>query len=337
MSGKRISNLLGKITVLFVICCFCLSTQAKYGGGTGEPNDPYLIYDANQMNAIGADANDWDKCFKLMADIDLSGYILTVFNIIGNEDNPFTGVFDGNSHTISNFNYTSTDRDFIGLFVYVSGENAEIKDIGLIDPNVAVETHAGSLVGYLVNGTITDCYVEGGRVSSDHYPGALVGQNSGSITGCYSSATVSGHIIVGGLVNTNWSKIINCHATGGVVGNSRVGGLVGQNFGTITDCYSTGNVAGESVVGCLVGTNYGTISTSFAAGDVRGKDHVIGGLVGDNRRAVLNSYATGSVSGTYDVGGLVGRNGFRDLPATICKCYASGRVSGGHQRGAGGE
>jgi hypothetical protein len=75
MCETRKSNLLAKITVFFVICCCCLPAQAKYGGGTGEPNDPYLIYTAEQMNAIGADPNDWDEHFKLMADIDLNGYV----------------------------------------------------------------------------------------------------------------------------------------------------------------------------------------------------------------------------------------------------------------------
>jgi len=116
MSGTRISSLLGKITVLVVICSCSFSAQAKYGGGTGEPNDPYLIFDANQMNAIGADSNDWDKHFKLMADIDLSAYTETEFNIIGTYwRNPFTGVFDGNDRTISNFTYISTGTSCIGL------------------------------------------------------------------------------------------------------------------------------------------------------------------------------------------------------------------------------
>lgn len=44
MSGTRISSLLEKITILVIICCFSISTQAKYGGGTGEPNDPYQTY-----------------------------------------------------------------------------------------------------------------------------------------------------------------------------------------------------------------------------------------------------------------------------------------------------
>ena len=56
MVGTRTSNLLHRITILLIICCCCLLAQGKYGGGTGEPNDPYLIYDANQMNEIGASA-----------------------------------------------------------------------------------------------------------------------------------------------------------------------------------------------------------------------------------------------------------------------------------------
>ena len=51
------------------------------------------------------------------------------------------GVFDGNGKTISNFSYTSTGADSVGLFAYVYGEqtgNAVIKNLGLIDPNVDV-------------------------------------------------------------------------------------------------------------------------------------------------------------------------------------------------------
>jgi len=39
-------------TCALVLFNIALPAQAKYGGGTGEPNDPYLIFDANQMNAI---------------------------------------------------------------------------------------------------------------------------------------------------------------------------------------------------------------------------------------------------------------------------------------------
>ena len=107
---------------------------AKYGGGTGEPNDPYQIWDANHMQAIGTDPCDWDKHFVLMADIDLSQFDGSdgreKFNIIGNDwDDSFVGVFDGNDHAISGFSYYSNDRDYLGLFGYVSGPNAKIKNL----------------------------------------------------------------------------------------------------------------------------------------------------------------------------------------------------------------
>jgi len=69
MRGK--ANLVkGLLCVLFLTW----PVQAKYGGGSGTAEDPYLINTAEQMNAIGANWDDWDKHFKLMADIDLSSY-----------------------------------------------------------------------------------------------------------------------------------------------------------------------------------------------------------------------------------------------------------------------
>ena len=274
---------------MLTICFSALPAQGEYGGGTGEPNDPYLIYDANQMNAIGADSNDWDKHFKLMADIDLSVYTGTSFNIIGERyydsgwiENPFTGVFDGNGHTISNFSYTATDGDYIGLFGYVSDPNAEIKNLSLIDPNINTETvgQFGSLVGYLEHGTLTGCSVDGGSISLGS-GGGLVGINSGTISDCSLSANVSGDIIVGGLVGQNWGGTIsNCYSNGTVSGISQVGGgLVGANSGTITNCHSSATVSGLLVLGGLVGGNGGTITNCYTNGCVSGQS-ILGGLVG---------------------------------------------------------
>jgi hypothetical protein len=281
----------------------------KYGGGTGEPNDPYLIYTSCQMNEIGADDNDWDKHFKLMADIDLSGYTGTEFNIIGVghfectldlcwfDGTPFTGVFDGNGHTISNFTYEYSGDEFVGLFGYVDGESAQIKNLRLIDPNVdAGKDDVGSLVGYLEDGTITDCYVEGGSISGNHAVGGLIGATGST------------------------PQISNCHATGNILGTGwHVGGLVGANSGTISNCYSTGSVSGSSYVGGLVGSNFDTISNCYSNGNVSGTTNV-GGLVGMNGLCIpewrcfpgtiSNCYSAGSVSGDGDVGGLVGLNEF---------------------------
>jgi len=282
-----------------------------YGGGRGEPNDPYLIYTAEQLNTIGLITCHWDKNFKLMADIDLTVFPGTSFNIIGSYDSPFTGVFDGNDHTISNFNFTSTSLSYIGIFGYAS--HCEIKNLRLIDPNVDAGTGAGvgSLVGYLRNGTITNFYVEGGSVAGWTAIGGLVGGNSGTITNCYSTASVTGERRVGGLVGCNYysGTITNCYSTASVSGELWVGGLVGFIYdynGTINNCYSMGDVsASRDYVGGLVAYNGGTISNCYSTASISG-DRLIGGLVGSSSGTITNCFSTGSVSGNSYVGGLVG-------------------------------
>ena len=173
----------------------------KYGGGCGEPNTPYLIYTAEQLNTIGLNKEDADKHFKLMADIDLSAYKGDSFNRIGSYAVPpdwrlsFTGVFDGNDHTISNFTYVvdvnePPSRGYygdwdVGFFGHVNGPEAQIKNLGLIDPNIYPAatcservSRVGAIAGRLSDGSITNCYVEGGRVSADISVGGLVGSTS---------------------------------------------------------------------------------------------------------------------------------------------------------------
>ena len=270
------------ITLLISICLFSLPIQAQYGGGTGEPNDPYLIYTAGQMNEIGLREDDWDKHFKLMADIDLSDYTGTEYNVIGTDmDNRFTGVFDGNGHTISNFSYTSTRRSYIGIFGCVGTQldKGEIRDLGLLDPNVDAGTGScvGSLVGCLGDGTISGCYAEGVIISGDDKVGGLLGDNGDTITNCYAKGTVSGtseswYGGTGGLAGFNSSRIINCYSMTDVWGNQTAGGLLGMNSGHVITCYSTGSVSGNRNIGGLVGIRWGgTTRDSFWDTQVIGK------------------------------------------------------------------
>ncbi|MHC4583217.1 MAG: hypothetical protein ACYS3N_01730 [Planctomycetota bacterium] len=40
------------ISLLFIICLLSVPTYAQYGGGTGGPNDPYLIATAEDLIAL---------------------------------------------------------------------------------------------------------------------------------------------------------------------------------------------------------------------------------------------------------------------------------------------
>jgi hypothetical protein len=274
------------------------------------------------MNAIGAEPNDWDKHFKLMTDIDLSVYKGTDFNIIGYwvhwyfPDNiPFTGVFDGNGHSISNFSYMTTIASGnIGLFAYVDGDNAQIKDLGLIDPNIDARGDVGSLVGQIVRGTITNCYVEGGGIIGNDHAGGLVGQNYGTITNCYSNTVVTGGDDVGGLVgyNDTYSRISCCYSTGRISGKEYVGGLVGNNRGEIVNCYAIGSILGNKIVGGFVGGNGWPqlpMSRPYPPAEI------------------TNCYSTGSVSGSNHIGGLVGRQGYGRATTSFWDIQTSGQTT----------
>ncbi len=336
------------LTLLFILIVAALTakqTQAEYGGGSGTAEDPYLIYTAAQMNAIGANSLDWDKHFKLMADIDLGEFTGNSFNIIST----FTGGFDGNDHRISNFTYEGGH----GLFNYVIGKNAYIKNLVLVNPevNAVLLNRVGLLAGKIEDGKVINCRVEQGIVTGEQSVGGLVGMCwRGIITNCHSIATVSGsginpnnEFMFGGLVGFNYEgTVTDCSSAGSVSGGYMYfGGLVGDNMGgEVLNCRSQANVTGGDWVGGLVGcndcltiTNPGLISYCTASGDVVGNE-LIGGLAGLNWCAISDCYATGNVSGSSDVGGLVGDNITASIDsegqtdAIISNCYSVGQVSG---------
>jgi hypothetical protein len=211
------------------------------------------------MNTIGAHPGDCHKHFKLMADIDLAEYTETDFNIIGTfYGYAFRGLFDGNKHKVSNFTYGPTDANFVGLFGYVDGSDAEIKDLDLVNPNTNGGTgdNVGSLVGCLRRGNISRCSAQGG--------------------------TVSGDDCVGGLIGRNYIGIVeNCYATSSVLGNSNLGGLAGRTYVEISNCYSTGAVwEYADLAGGLAGFNHGAISSAFWDEQTSGQTAGVGGTGG---------------------------------------------------------
>jgi hypothetical protein len=320
-----------------------VTSEPVYGGGSGTEADPYQIWTAEQLNTIGLIPCHWEKHFLLMADIDLSGFPGSEFNIIGYVIG-FSGVFDGNGHTISNFTYTSTGTNYIGLFGYIHDPNTEIKNLGLIGPNVDAETgrSVGSLVGWFDSGTITNCYVEGGSVSGRYNVGGLVGYNEdGTISNCYATGSVFGDQYVGGLVGYNENTIVDCYTSGNVTGSYTVGGLCGKSAGPhhgtgqsrIHNCFSKATVTGNTLIGGLIGHSGATVTGCYSTGTVIGRDDYswsIGGLIGSNggHGSIKNCYSTGSASGNGYVGGLVGSSsGF------VSNCYSAGDVSGYEQVG----
>jgi len=306
-----------------------IPVQAQYDGGTGEPNDPYLIRTAEQMNAIGANPADWGKHFRLTADIDLSAYAGTSFNLIGNATTPFSGVFDGNGRSIAHFNYTDDNRDDVGLFGHISGPEAQVRDLMLIDPNVSARTrlNVGSIVGYLAAGRIVGCKVAGGVVRGGQNVGGLVGRHQASRMRSLLIAAASSDPAIG-ISAAPEPAVQNCRFTGSVSGERRVGGMIGEcNGSSLSGCCVEGTVSGKVEIGGLAGRNNARIANCYAIADTTGTDRV-GGLVGAGNSAgvIENCYAAGRVAGSDpNTGGLVG---YEDTQGPVFMSFWDTQTSG---------
>ena len=307
MTASRNSRSLEIINLIITVCIMTLPVYAKYSGGTGEPNDPYQIATAEDLIALGEEPNDYNKCFILIDDIDLAGYIFNKAVIApdindiesGFQGTSFTGVFDGSGYKISNL--TIIGESYLGIFGNISSE-AKVNDLGVLDVNIVSLGFSG-LVGYNSSGTVTQCYSTG-MVTGNGYVGGLVGYNrSGTLIQCYSTCSVNG---------TGYN----------------IGGLVGCNSyaGIVSQCYSTGTVTGNSYVGGLVGANYGNcrVIQCYSTGSVSNHTWAVGGLVGENGGDVIQCYSNGSVSGNGRVGGLVGYN----YSGSVTKSFWDTQTSG---------
>ena len=249
---------------------------------------------------------------------------------IATSASPYTGIFDGQNHTISGLYFNQEDSYDVGLF---SRNNGKIANAGILDSYFYGTSKVGGVCGNNYTGTITNCY-NTGSVSGLGNLGGVSGYNyTGSITNCYNTGNVSGSSgFVGGVSGCN-SKgtIINSYNAGSVSGLECVGGVSGDNdTGSITDCYNIGNVSGsEGNVGGVNGNNNGGIITnSYNAGSVSGIERYVGGVNGWNNGTITNCYNVGSVSGSGYVGGVNGWNN-----GTITNCYYDSTIYTGNAIG----
>ena len=215
----------------------------------------------------------------------------------GNLTGWYTGIFDGNGHSISGL-YVNRDeaaddvhtwfKSCIGLFGYYSGVT---RNLSVLDSYMRGKDCIGGICGYNDGGTIQNCY-SAATVCGDSYIGGICGRSEGD------------------------SIIENCYNTGYVYGATRsIGGICGDNSATLQGCYNVGNVNGKFYVGGIVGESSGSgntiwIKDCYNRGNVIGDTKDIGGIGGYiGRSLVENCYSQATVSGNTNVGGICG-NGY---------------------------
>lgn len=323
---------------------------AREDGGSGTVDDPYKISRPIDLFAMYTLVNSSyynsfsNAYYSLENDIDMKGE--QIF-IIGDGNYSFSGDFNGNGHTISNYfiadnyveqeSYLTVFSPYIGLFGYAT--MASIYDLNLenfsIDVNAAtVESgfYAGGLVGFGYGVNITNCSVSG-TITADadenyfgYIGGIIAGQNSysdgatiyySSVRSCSSDVTISGE---SGYIYT----------AGGIAGE--VTSYNSQVSSFILNCYSTGNISGAMNAGGIAGyvDPYGSIKGCYATGIIEA----------DNRIPVMSSYEyysyayAGGIAGYVDYGSVVSDCFFTGKTYATTKATEAGYAQAGDIVGA---
>lgn len=304
--------------------------EAAYGEGDGSAESPYQIRIAPEWRLLMTRPKDWNKHFVLVDDIDLSEETVAP---VGNDTTPFTGIFDGNNHTIHNVMIDEPENTHVGLFRHI-GPGGQVKSLHLRNLYVRGEEYVGGICGEN-EGMIRNCSVAGDIKGPDRHwgtvcYGGICGLNSaGGVVNCYSEADVQGDVGVGGVVGWSYyTTIERCWAKGSVSGTSRVGGLVGSNASYLSRCYSESNVSGATETGGLVGWCCNEVRDCFAIGTVHA-DRNVGGLIGRNGFStsagnIVRCYSVCQVNGSENAGGFIGNN----YNGTVENCFWDTQVSG---------
>ncbi len=254
-----------------------------------KPNakdNPYIISSAADIAYLSVSVNQGqeyiNQYFLQTADIDLDAHYFTP---IGQNVKGFSGIYDGNGHTISNLYIDQPQQTQTGLFGYVR-TTANPDD---------------------ESGTLINITISGGEVRGGVYVGGIAGFFNGKkIYNCKTNLVIkqgeTDNSYIGGITGFNRATIEKCYFNGEIdaPGGLYVGGIAGRNAmegdesrGIITDCFNAGSVKGSNFVGGIAGHNNGTIKNIFNSGRVEA-DINCGGIIGYNNGHAAYGYNIGA-------------------------------------------
>jgi len=276
----------------------CYTTELVSFLGKGTMDDPYQVYTAADLTGVYRKGY-----FKLMNDIDLTGYINQFspnegWQSIGSDGSEAIH-FDGGGYKITGLWCNST-RNNTGLFSCFS--NGVIKNLTIetaVGKQVKGGANTGILIGKMISGTIENC-----RVAGTVADGTPVGGIAGLLKGgqiLRSQANVTINTVgeksyVGGLVGVITDGMIEqCVSLGSLNATgteSYVGGLVGKNSATVINCYSNAQVTSSYNAAGVVAYNYGIVDKCYATGDLYSNNYAAG-VIGynDGANAIVRNCA----------------------------------------------
>lgn len=204
---------------------------------------------------------------------------------IATSASPYTGIFDGQNHTISGLYFNQENSYYVGLF---GRNNGKIANAGILDSYFYGTSKVGGVCGNNYTGTITNCYNTGSVSGTGVNVGGVIGRNesNASITNCYYDSTIYTGNAIGandGTTEKVEGKTIEQFKTGEVaylLQNGQSEEIWGQTIGTDTYPVLHGPKVYKSItyMGCNDSSEIASVSYSNEKKDVFGKHNFEDGI-----------------------------------------------------------
>jgi hypothetical protein len=326
----------GKLLLLFLLLTLgARQGFAQYGDGDGSSGTPFEISTATHLHNLSQNPGDWDKHFRQTQNIDLNGVSLNDMN--------FSGVYDGNNLTISNYTITGTSNDDRGLFSELSS-SATVQNLTLESFNISGNERVGALAGKATgSSTISNVDVTSVTIVGNFNSGGIVGE-CGGCTIENSSVDAMSSIDCGnsggGIVGKSLGSSTYTNLSGNAqMSGSSLGGIVGaifQNGASFTDCTSQATINGSDRLGGIAGkcTDTPSFTNCSFSGSITSSNWHCGGIIGrveGGTATITNCNNSGSVTLSGDEGG--GIIGTTDGTANISTSYNTGSINANWKSG----
>ena len=229
-----------------------------------DDNKQFVICNAKQLKRIGDSEESLSENYLLGANIDLANIIkeegyFTIGHgpLKSHSARPFTGSFDGKSHTISNFINLNPKKYFIGLFGAI--KKADIKNLKLSNFTLDGKAYVGSLAGKAEESSIENIKVISANVEGHKNSGLLIGSHT--FEGSLEKDEVLEKLTIG---DNNVFKIKNVFVSGELKSTgSHAGGITGLNHFLIEDVTILVNFHEyEAAQAFVVGYNWGPVTNA---------------------------------------------------------------------------
>lgn len=217
-----------------------------------------------------------------------------LFTPIGNKrtNKGFSGNFNGNGFSISNYNYSNPDSNNIAIFSYLNG--ATIIRLGISNININAGDTIGAIAALVENNTLIDsCFVYGFIKGKNNVGGIIgVGANDNAkINSSFSNVSIDAQTNVGGIAGNFTGRMTNVYSNSEIYSSSSANDYVGGIIGLAKDTSNLTNVYSASKI-----IRYGT-NTNF------------GKIKGNNLGINTNCYSRDSVFVNYTNSNTTGYNG----------------------------